>query len=73
MLFVGNTSFSAKAKFPGMENKIYFPRFYGQSIVFYSLETNNYRTFENEVVNFESVREPLNSGWIEPRWKECFN
>jgi hypothetical protein len=73
MLFVGNTSFSAKAKLPGMENKIYFPRFYGQSIVFYSLETNNYRTFENEVVNFESVREPLNSGWIEPRWKECFN
>lgn len=24
-----------------MENKIYFPRFYGQSIVFYSLETDD--------------------------------
>jgi len=24
---------------------------------------------KSEVVNFESVREPLNSSWIEPRWK----
>jgi hypothetical protein len=68
MLFVGNTSFSAVANIPGMENKIYFPRFYDQSIVFYSLETKKYHTFENEVVNFESVREPLNCSWIEPRW-----
>jgi len=68
MLFVGNTSFSAKANIPGMENKIYLPRFYSRSIVFYSLETNKYNTFEDEVVNFDSVREPLNSSWIEPRW-----
>jgi hypothetical protein len=56
------------ANIPGMENKIYFPRFYDQSIVFYSLETKKYHTFENELVNFESVREPLNCSWIEPRW-----
>jgi hypothetical protein len=69
MLFVGKTSFSAVAKISGMENKIYFPRFYDQSIVFYSLETKKYHTFENEVVNFESVREAHNCSWIEPRWK----
>ncbi|KAJ1407909.1 F-box protein [Sesbania bispinosa] len=69
MLFVGNASFSAMANIPGMENKIYFPRFYGQSIVFYSLETNNYHTFEDdEVVNFHTMREKLNCSWIEPRW-----
>lgn len=34
MLFVGKTSFSAVANIPGMENKIYFPRFYGQSLCF---------------------------------------
>ncbi|KAL5056745.1 hypothetical protein RYX36_028349 [Vicia faba] len=69
MLFVGNnTSLSTVAKIPGMENKIYFPRFYNQSIVFYCLETNKYHTFENEVVNFHHVKEHLNSCWIEPRW-----
>jgi hypothetical protein len=69
MLFVGKTSFSAVAKISEMENKIYFSRFYDQSIVFYSLETKKYHTFENEVVNFESVREAHNCSWIEPRWK----
>ncbi|WJX22559.1 hypothetical protein P8452_11850 [Trifolium repens] len=69
MLFVGKTSFSAVANIPGMENKIYFNKLYGQSVVFYSLETNNYHTFENvEVVNFHHAREQLNSIWIQPRW-----
>jgi hypothetical protein len=69
MLFVSsNASFSTVATIPRMENKIYFPRLYGQSIVFYSLETNNYHTFENEVLNFHHVREQLNSSWIQPRW-----
>ncbi|KAK2393919.1 hypothetical protein QL285_055815 [Trifolium repens] len=69
MLFVGKTSFSVVANIPGMENKIYFPRFYRKSIVFYSLETNNYHTFENdEVVNFHHMREHLNGTWIQPKW-----
>jgi hypothetical protein len=69
MLFIGKTSFSVVANIPGMENKIYFNRFYGQSVVFYSLETNNYHTFENaEVVNFHHMREQFNGTWIQPRW-----
>ncbi|CAJ2658526.1 unnamed protein product [Trifolium pratense] len=71
MLFVGKTSFSAVANIPGMENKIYFNRFYGDSVVFYSLETNNYHTFKNdEVVNFHHVREQLNGTWIQPKWHQ---
>jgi hypothetical protein len=70
MIFVGKTSFSVVANIPGMENKIYFNRFYGNNVVFYSLETNNYHTFENidQVVNFHDVREQLNGTWIQPRW-----
>ncbi|CAJ2658561.1 unnamed protein product [Trifolium pratense] len=69
MLFVGKTSFSAVANIPGMENKIYFNRFYGKSVVFYSLETKNYHTFKNdEVVNFHHTKELLNGTWIQPRW-----
>ncbi|XP_058784044.1 uncharacterized protein LOC131658807 [Vicia villosa] len=64
MYFVGNTSFFAKGKIAGMENKIYFPRFYGGSTVFYSSETKKFYTFEDEVANFESVREPPNYSWI---------
>ncbi|XP_057428625.1 uncharacterized protein LOC130722052 [Lotus japonicus] len=69
MLFVGNQSFSAEASIPGMENKIYFPRFYNQNIVFYSLESSNYHTFESsEVVDFHCMEEKLNSSWIQPSW-----
>lgn len=58
-----------KKKKPGMENKINFPRFYGQSIVFYSLETDDYHSFESQdVVNFYSTTEELYCGWIEARW-----
>ncbi|XP_050248500.1 F-box/kelch-repeat protein At1g57790-like [Quercus robur] len=70
MLFLSSkSSFSAKAQTPGMENKIYFPRFCGQSIVFYSLETSKYQSFQSEdVVDFYSSREKLDCCWIEPRW-----
>ncbi|KAL6523449.1 hypothetical protein OROGR_017052 [Orobanche gracilis] len=69
MLFVGHTSFSAVAHVPGMENKIYFPKFYMDNIVFYSLETKKYHTLgSNEVVNFHDMKEHVNSSWIEPRW-----
>uniref|UniRef100_A0A7N2M8R2 F-box domain-containing protein n=1 Tax=Quercus lobata TaxID=97700 RepID=A0A7N2M8R2_QUELO len=69
MLFLSSkSSFSAKAQTPGMENKIYFPRFCGQSIVFYSLETCKYQSFQSEdVVDFYSSREKLDCCWIEPR------
>lgn len=70
MLFLSSkSSFSAKAQTPGMENKIYFPRFCGQSIVFYSLETCKYQSFQSEdAVDFYSSREKLDCCWIEPRW-----
>ncbi|CAK8530967.1 unnamed protein product [Lathyrus sativus] len=69
MIFVGKTSFSAVATVPGMENKIYFSRFYEHSLVFYSLQTNNYHTFQHDqVVNFHHMRQHLNGSWIQPRW-----
>jgi hypothetical protein len=70
MLYVScSSSFSVKAKTPGMENKIYFPRFCGESMVFYSLETGKYHSIESkDVVDFYSSREKMYCGWIEPRW-----
>jgi hypothetical protein len=69
MIYVSRlSSFSALAKTPGMENKIYFPRLYGESIVFYSLETNNYHTFKSNDVDFYSSTEELYCCWIEPKW-----
>ncbi|CAK8530928.1 unnamed protein product [Lathyrus sativus] len=69
MLFLGKTSFSAVASIPGMENKIYFSRFYEHSLVFYSLETNNYHTFQHDqVVDIHNVKEHLKGTWIQPRW-----
>ncbi|KAK4576151.1 hypothetical protein RGQ29_026913 [Quercus rubra] len=63
-----SSSFSVKARTPGMENKIYFPIFCGQSMVFFSLETKKFHSFEGKDVDFYSSREKLRCGWIEPRW-----
>ncbi|XP_030930088.1 uncharacterized protein LOC115955855 isoform X3 [Quercus lobata] len=63
-----SSSFSVRAKTPGMENKIYFPIFCGQSMVFFSLETKKFHSFEGKDVDFYSSREKLRCGWIEPRW-----
>lgn len=46
MFFVSErSSFAAKKVIEGMENKIYFPRFHKQYIVFYCLETRLFKTF----------------------------
>ena len=69
MLYLScSSSFSVMAKTPGMENKIYFPIFCGQSMVFYSLKTKKFHSFEGKDVDFYSSREKLRCGWIEPRW-----
>ncbi|KAF8376665.1 hypothetical protein HHK36_031667 [Tetracentron sinense] len=73
MLFVSHTSsISAKAKTPEMANKIYFSRFQGESIVFYSLETRMYHSVgsEHSMSDFYDTKEQLHCGWIEPRWFE---
>lgn len=63
-------SFSRIVKTPELENKIIFPIFCGQSIVFYSLDTKSFHSFgsKNTMVNFYSTREYLQCCWIEPRW-----
>ncbi|XP_057970264.1 F-box protein At1g49360-like isoform X2 [Malania oleifera] len=71
MLFVSDSSCVwAVAKTPEMGNKIYFPRFYGetQSIIFYSLETKRYHCFGYEISleNFYGTRKLNNCCWVEP-------
>eukprot|EP00257_Ricinus_communis_P011456 XP_002532555.2 uncharacterized protein LOC8279837 [Ricinus communis] len=65
-----SSSFSSLAKAPGMENKIFFPRFYGENIVFYSLDTNKFHSFDRQKIPIEFYisREQLRCGWFEPRW-----
>ncbi|KAK6269636.1 hypothetical protein POUND7_006741 [Theobroma cacao] len=74
MIYISrSSSLAAMATAPGMENKIYFPRFCGQSghsNVFYSLDTKKFHSFEsgNAEVDFYSTREQLCACWIEPNW-----
>ncbi|GMY30856.1 f-box/kelch-repeat protein [Fagus crenata] len=64
-----SSSFSVKATTHGTGNKIYFPRFCGQSIVFYSLETGKYHSIESkDVVDLYCSREKMYCCWIEPTW-----
>ncbi|XP_057951021.1 uncharacterized protein LOC131145857 [Malania oleifera] len=72
VLFVSRSScVCAVARTPEMENKIYFPRFYGQSqnVVFYSLETKRFHCHGCEVSleNFYGTTEQTNCCWIEPQ------
>nr|XP_043610704.1 uncharacterized protein LOC122582382 [Erigeron canadensis] len=80
MIYVcGTTCLCVEARKPEMENKVYFPRLRSKKIVFYSLETCRYDTFNNGENNIEeesfsdffqteyhTYRSP--HAWIEPRW-----
>ncbi|KAI3978272.1 hypothetical protein MKX01_003435 [Papaver californicum] len=74
MLFISNTSsLSAIAPNSHMENKIYFPRFHGEDIVYYSLDTCKYHTFGSQDysgTDFYNTKEQLYCSWIEPNWSQ---
>ncbi|KAK8651780.1 hypothetical protein V6N13_141364 [Hibiscus sabdariffa] len=65
------SSVAAMPRIPGMENRIYFPRFCGETgydVVFYSLETNKFHSCgtKDSEVDFCGTRELLNAAWIQP-------
>ncbi|GJY08349.1 hypothetical protein Tco_0375403 [Tanacetum coccineum] len=72
MIFICDTSsLCIDAKTPQMENKIYFPM---SPIVYYSLETCRFHTFDNTSIQ-DSFRDFFGTkhyltphGWIEPSW-----
>nr|GEW67660.1 hypothetical protein [Tanacetum cinerariifolium] len=74
MIYIsGSTCLCIEAKAPHMENKIYFPRLHSGKIVFYSLETRRYHTFngkmvEKSFVDLTKTEYHTNPHvWIEPR------
>lgn len=77
MIYIcGQTCLCIKAKTPEMENKIYFPRLRSGNgkIVFYSLETNRYQTFNDRDIEenfgdfFGTKHHLYPHAWIEPSW-----
>ncbi|CAH9074377.1 unnamed protein product [Cuscuta epithymum] len=61
------TSLAVKAVIAGMENKIYFPRFYDHQIVFYCVETGLYKTFGSfSKKDLFETEEQLNCCWMQP-------
>ncbi|GJU03541.1 hypothetical protein Tco_1113879 [Tanacetum coccineum] len=77
MIYIcGPTCLCVEAKTPKMENKIYFPllHFKNRKIVFYSLETCMYHTFNSENIQpdlkdfFGTTYHLFPQAWIEPSW-----
>ncbi|KAI3464673.1 hypothetical protein Pfo_021336 [Paulownia fortunei] len=69
VLYLSHTScFGYTARSKSMANKIYFPRFHGNSAVFYSLHTRRYHSFEgNYSSNNSSGLKRLDfATWITP-------
>lgn len=69
----GKACLCVEAKSPEMENKIYFSRLHSvnSKIVFYSLETRRYHTWnvEESFGDFMGTKHNLNPHvWIEPSW-----
>ncbi|KAJ0958280.1 hypothetical protein HanPSC8_Chr01g0037191 [Helianthus annuus] len=73
----GTTCFCMEAKTPEMENKIYFPRLHSKygNIVFYSLETRRYHTFNGRNIIEECLKDFIGTkyhvyphAWIQPSW-----
>ncbi|KAM0053352.1 hypothetical protein Hdeb2414_s0007g00258701 [Helianthus debilis subsp. tardiflorus] len=79
MIYISNTScICLEAKSPEMGNKIYFPRLLhndDRKIVFYSLETRKYHTFDDNNIQegfgtdlFKTNYLCYPHTWIEPSW-----
>ncbi|GJS25033.1 hypothetical protein Tco_0453665 [Tanacetum coccineum] len=75
MIYIGDkTCLCMEANTPMMENKIYFPRLHSGKIVFYSLETRKFHTFNGENILesfmdfFETINHLPHNAWIEPAW-----
>ncbi|CAH9134119.1 unnamed protein product [Cuscuta epithymum] len=67
LLISAPTSLAVKAVIAGMENKIYFPRFYDHQIVFYCLKTCLYKTFGSfSKEDLFETAEQLNCCWMQP-------
>ncbi|KAI3939926.1 hypothetical protein MKW98_029702 [Papaver atlanticum] len=74
-IFISYTSsFSAIAPRSFMENKIYFPRLYGEKVLYYSLDTCRYHCVGSNQYSsqdFHNTKEISNCTWIEPNWSEA--
>ncbi|GKC68867.1 hypothetical protein Tco_1114750 [Tanacetum coccineum] len=77
VIFVcGTTCLCVEAKVPKMENKIFFPRLRAKNrkVVFYSLDTCKYHTFDGENIQeheggfFGTTYYLSRNAWIEPCW-----
>ncbi|KAJ9539662.1 hypothetical protein OSB04_026168 [Centaurea solstitialis] len=84
VIFIGEEASCVclEAKTPKMQNKIYFPRFKHGKLIFYSLETSKYHSFDGELVTKEerfefdvlhstSIHLSLHA-WIEPTCQVAF-
>ncbi|KAL3503533.1 hypothetical protein ACH5RR_037982 [Cinchona calisaya] len=75
-LYLCNLStLAVPAKTPAMENKIYFPRFYGDSMVYYSLETRMFHYSSSDsskdttLIDSYGCKMQFRCCWIQPRRK----
>ncbi|XP_022031261.1 F-box/kelch-repeat protein At1g57790 [Helianthus annuus] len=76
MIYIdGTTCLCVEAKAPELENKIFFPRLHSKNgkIVFYSLETCNYHTFNGSSKNIQQIagvgiKHAYSHAWIQPTW-----
>ncbi|GLT77031.1 hypothetical protein SLA2020_486560 [Shorea laevis] len=65
------SSFSMTATSPDMANRIYFPRFSGKNIMYYSLDSKKFQSHGTEDVfrGFYNTNEQLQSCWVELKWR----
>ncbi|PWA77277.1 hypothetical protein CTI12_AA225440 [Artemisia annua] len=77
MIYICNaTCLCIEAKMPQMENKIFFPQLHAENrkIVFYSLDTCMYHTFDGEDIQervsgfFGNTFHFSSHAWLEPNW-----
>ncbi|XP_026410191.1 F-box/kelch-repeat protein At1g57790-like [Papaver somniferum] len=74
-IFISYTSsFSVVAPRSYMENNVYFPRLYGERVLYYSLDTYRYHCVGSNQYSsqdFHNTKEISNCTWIEPNWSQA--
>lgn len=67
-----SSSFGAIAERPNLANRIYFPIFHRDNLVYYSLNTKRYHAIgrEDSLANLFGTRMPLFCAWVAPTWRQ---
>ncbi|GLU07590.1 hypothetical protein SLE2022_245440 [Rubroshorea leprosula] len=69
-LYISRLSSFSKPATLGMKNRVYLPRYYGKSVVYYSLDSRKFHCHGSEDIleDLDATKEQFFCGWVETKY-----